>query len=153
MKYYLDCEFDGYQGPLLSMGLVSETGESLYAVMDIAPVDEWVIANVVPLMFACPLTKIRFCHTCAKSDDLSHMLNGYFRGDISPQIVADWPDDIKYLCAALITGPGTMINVPRMGFTIARVDAYPTTLKGAVQHNAWWDAQALRSYFVGPEYE
>jgi hypothetical protein len=25
------------------------------------------------------------------------------------------------------------------------VDCYPTTLEGAVRHNAWWDAMALRA--------
>jgi hypothetical protein len=40
--------------------------------------------------------------------------------------------------------PGMMINIPRLSFEMFREDAYPTTLEGAVQHNAWWDAMALR---------
>lgn len=35
-------------------------------------------------------------------------------------------------------------NYPRMTFEVHNVDCYPTTMKGAVQHNAWWDAMALR---------
>lgn len=43
------------------------------------------------------------------------------------------------------TGPGTMIEVrPSIKFEMHRVDAYPTTLPGAIQHNAYWDAMALR---------
>ena len=37
-----------------------------------------------------------------------------------------------------------MVAIPRMTFEIVRVDAYPTSLEGAVQHNAFWDALALR---------
>lgn len=61
----------------------------------------------------------------------------------SPTLFADWPDDIRYFCQALITAPGEMVNIPRLTFHIVRVDAYPTTLEGAVQHNALWDARAL----------
>ena len=34
----------------------------------------------------------------------------------------------------------------RPGFSAScvRVDAYPTDLPGAVRHNAWWDAMALK---------
>jgi hypothetical protein len=153
MKYYIDCEFDGMGGPLLSMALVSETGKSLYAVMNFTAKEPWVLENVVPLMVDCPLNQIQFCRLGAEPSDLAHMLQSYFLSDADPYVVADWPDDITYLCQAMLTGPGTMINVPGMKFAIKRVDAYPTTLKGAVQHNAWWDAMALRALFVGPEYE
>lgn len=37
-----------------------------------------------------------------------------------------------------------MVAIPHLTFEVIRVDAYPTTLEGAVQHNAWWDAMALR---------
>jgi hypothetical protein len=32
----------------------------------------------------------------------------------------------------------------RLKFEILRVEPYPTDLQGAVEHNAWWDAMALR---------
>ncbi len=34
-------------------------------------------------------------------------------------------------------------------FEMHRVDAYPTMLPGAVQHNAYWDAMALRHKLTG----
>lgn len=33
-----------------------------------------------------------------------------------------------------------------------RVDAYPTDLPDAVQHNAWWDAMALRKKLLGQDH-
>ena len=66
-------------------------------------------------------------------------------------IIADWPDDIRYFCQAIITAPGQMVNIPRLTFELARVDAYPSQLAGAVQHNALWDARALRALFIKPK--
>ena len=35
MRYFLDCEFDGFGGPLISLALVPEDGsEEFYAVLD-----------------------------------------------------------------------------------------------------------------------
>ena len=143
MKYYLDCEFDGLDGKLLSMGIVSETGKSLYAVMNILIGNPWVADNVFPLLFHVPIDRID--HMCfgATPEQLSALLESYFKNDLWVHVIADWPDDLKYLNQALITGPGTMIDIPGIKMSVRRVDAYPTTLKGAVQHNAWWDAMAL----------
>lgn len=35
-------------------------------------------------------------------------------------------------------------DMPPLRFEVSNLDAYPTDLPGAVQHNAWWDAMALR---------
>lgn len=75
----------------------------------------------------------------------------YLHTDPYPVIVADWPDDIKYMCQALITGPGEMVDIPCIRFELARVDAYPSRLVGAIQHNALWDARALRALFIKPK--
>ena len=144
MKYYLDCEFDGLGGDLLSMAIVSEFGRSMYVVMDQAACDPWVQTHVVPLLANAQLNVPYPCIFGADAEQLSTALETYFEGENEIHIVADWPDDINYLCNALVTGPGTMINIPGITFEVVRVNAYPTDLPGAVQHNAWWDAMALR---------
>jgi hypothetical protein len=132
------------------MALVSETGKSMYVVMDHKGItDPWVLKNVVPIMFDCPIERAYPCVLGASPLQLSMALHDFSRSDEYPHVIADWPDDIKYLCDALITGPGTMIAVPGMKFSVKRVDAYPTSLEGAAQHNAWWDAMALR-HFLRP---
>ena len=148
MKYYLDCEFDGFKGPLLSMGIIREDGYSFYATKRTrAPVDPWVRENVLPIMDDVPTQLIGAHHWNVLR--LADHLEKFFAGDESPHVISDWPDDIKYLCQELITGPGTMIAIPGITFEVVRVDAYPTTLRGAVQHNAWWDAQALKHLLTG----
>jgi hypothetical protein len=59
-------------------------------------------------------------------------------------VISDWPDDIKYFCQELITGPGKMVDIPGITFEVVRVDAWPNKIPGALQHNAYWDAIALK---------
>lgn len=151
MKYYIDCEFDGLGGPLLSMAIVSETGRSLYAVMNHRKliVEDFVRENVMPFLMQVPQEKIDVQGYGVDKIQLAAMLEYYFKTDVYIHVIADWPDDLKYLSEALITGPGTMIDIPGIKMSVKRVDAYPTALEGAVQHNAWWDAMALRELFRG----
>jgi len=142
VKYYLDCEFNGYLGELLSLALVCENGRELY-LFNIDRLENtigWVKENVLPVVTARGAEPL-----CSTLDQIGPRLEEFFEGDENPHIVVDWPDDIKYLCEVLITGPGEMVGVPRMTFELVRVDAYPTDLPGAVQHNALWDARALKS--------
>lgn len=154
MRYFLDTEFDGVGGDLLSVALVREDGPSFYAVLSAHAKDEWVKTNVVPHLYNVP-TPLKthniqgwygdrqdrgFRYHMTVGEDLAEFL----KGDPAPHIISDWPDDIRYFCQAIITGPGEMVAIPHLTFEVMRVDAYPTTLPGAVQHNAWWDAMALR---------
>jgi hypothetical protein len=139
VKYFLDTEFDGFGGRLISLALVSEVGGSLYLATACDSPTEWVRDNVMPIVTA-PGADPLFI----EPDQFGRFIATFLRGDANPVIIADWPDDIRYFCQALIVGPGRMVNIPALQFVMARVDAYPTNLDGAVQHNALWDARALR---------
>lgn len=142
MNYYLDTEFDGFGGPLLSLALVREDGASLYLVYtDHVAHDPWVRDNVLPIMRAVPYdVSVVNCNRPGGTFRIAAFLSA----DPEPHINTDWPDDVRYFCQAIIIGPGQMASIPHLSFEIHRVDAYPTDLPGAVQHNAWWDAMALR---------
>jgi len=150
MRYYLDCEFNGFGGALISLALVRSDGVSLYIVINdgVQETDEWVYHNVMPIIDDCPVPVVELTRAEASLAVQGLWTDGD-SGDGDIHVIADWPDDIKYLCELLITGPGTMIAIPGITFEVKRVDAYPTTLEGAVQHNAWWDAMALRHLLEG----
>jgi hypothetical protein len=147
MKYFLDCEFNGYRGELISMALVAEDGRELYLVTHRLPdVIPWVKDNVVPILFAEGAEEA----TVWRIDLFGAQIAKFMHEDLAPVVVADWPDDIRYFCECLITGPGEMVDIPRdreggIELVVERVDAYPTDLSGAVQHNALWDARALKA--------
>lgn len=155
MKYFLDTEFNGFGGELISLALVREDLESLYIVYDRPKsVDPWVAENVIPLLWSsiCPVYQEKpvVIYDGVGKVTAASIIASFLSGDNNPQIITDWPDDVKYFCDSIITGPGMMASIPRVSFQIIRCDAYPTAVVGAVQHNAWHDAVALRHLLLLP---
>jgi hypothetical protein len=139
MRYYLDTEFNGIGGDLISLALVGEDGRELYLELPCLWPMPWVEQNVMPII-RCPGAEPMFC----RDRHVGKLLEQFLATDLHPQIIADWPDDITYFCKALIVGPGQMVHIPSLLFEMVRVDSYPTDLPGAIQHNALWDARTLR---------
>ena len=142
-RYFIDCEFDGHNGPLLSIALVSETGESVHIETDVQASDPWVLANVIPLMGKHDATNC----TRVSLNAVGGIIREFLGDAQAPCIVADSPVDIARFCQAISTGAEgewACTDYPRMTFEVHNVDCYPTDLPGAVQHNAWWDAMALQ---------
>lgn len=155
MRYYIDTEFNGYGGSLISIGIAAENGRTLYMVQSDAffsimaqanAWDPWVKANVLPLIFkAAP-----GAHHPLRlpSAEWGAKIAEFYGEDDKPHFFADWMSDIADLCGLLITGPGTGVPMPHQTvFTCLRhIDVYPTTLPGAIQHHALWDALALKQW-------
>ena len=149
MRYFLDTEFNGFGGALLSVALVPEDGEEFYATLamddDVLP---WVERNVVPFLDHVPqaLQSPRLSQRDA-AIELSH----YLSVDPAPVIVADWPEDIAQFCNLLMTGPGEMVPVPALTFQLVPLGGYSTAANSAVPHNALHDARALKDHLLGLE--
>lgn len=152
MRCFLDCEFNGFGGELISLALVpqSKWRPALYLVITDAaePIDPWVRLNVLTVLDDVPggVDVQRVSRPTA-----ARLLGDYLRADTTQTvIVADWPDDIALLCKLLMTGPGEMVAThQRIQFEMVRVNSYPTDVVGAVRHNAVWDAMALRDRLAG----
>lgn len=143
VRFYIDCEFDGHNGPLLSMALVREDGHSIHIRADIEPMDLWVRKNVLPIMDQHDASESATVYHDRVGDVIRQFIGRCER----PVIIADSPVDIGRFCRALSTGSDgqwASTDYPLMQFEVHNVDCYPTELEGAVQHNAWWDAMALR---------
>lgn len=143
-RFYIDCEFDGHGGELLSMAIVRENGRGLYLCIADEPdfLDPWVEKNVWPLVHL----RLPVGRTFAYVNDWGDLIRRFINELTSPVIVADSPVDIWRFCEVITTDNGAWrsTDFPRMTFEVHNVDCYPTDLPGAVQHNAWWDAMALR---------
>lgn len=153
-RFYIDCEFDGHGGRLLSIAIVpeSQTGLSVHIRTREAATDPWVIANVEPLMDSHDADLIWLVDINGVGDCIRNALEHCER----PVIIADSPVDIGRFCAAISTsndGGWASCDYPLMRFEVHNVDCYPTDLPGAVQHNAWWDAMALRHVLRAREEE
>ncbi|SEJ15906.1 hypothetical protein SAMN05428950_1011308 [Sphingomonas sp. OV641] len=147
-RYYIDCEFDGHNGPLLSLAIVREDGLSVHIETTERASDPWVIENVVPLMDLNDATT----HPLVSSELVGRHIRFFIGPDAAPIIVADSPVDIGRFCAAVMTSDTGGYEPNQwscLSFEVHDVDCYPTDLPGAVQHNAWWDAMALRRKLTG----
>ncbi|RKH09006.1 hypothetical protein D7X74_30455 [Corallococcus sp. CA047B] len=140
MRYYLDTEFNGFGGELMSLALVPEdpTLPCFYRVVEWrAPLDAWVKQHVVPFLGEAPVPRAR------AALDLSFFL-AETSGPIA--IVADWPTDFEHLLALLITGPGQMVPSPDFDMEYRRLAGFNTASASRLPHNALADAEALRDY-------
>jgi len=137
LKLFLDTEFNGFGGKLISMALVPEnnTIPEFYVELEIKDqLEPWVAENVVPHLFLNPCTHNKF------QQALAQYLNCV--GDCT--IVADWPDDIRYFCESLITGPGQRIALKN---NIKFELDFSIEYESVVPHNALHDARAIRDVY------
>jgi hypothetical protein len=136
MKLFLDCEFTNFQGHLISMALVDENGKSFYEVVNFNEVDchKWVLDNVLPILLKQPMPY----------GDFQRGLRTFLRHYDMIEVIADWPEDFWHFTQALLTGPGMMMDIPKLTMTMERRLDYVSD----IPHNALEDAIAIRkAYF------
>jgi len=149
LRYFLDTEYNGWGGALISLALVPDDGEELYLTLDWdCALEEWVERNVVPYLDMVPQSLVSPRLSRA---DAARAVGHYLTGDNDPLIVADWPEDIALFNALLVTGPGVMAEVPEMTFRVVQLPGFSTAANSKVPHNALHDARALRDHIVGLE--
>lgn len=149
MRYFLDCEYNGFGGALLSLALVPEDGEELYLVFACAdPIEPWVERNVLPFIDHVP-DGLKLPPT--GREQAAQVLAVYLGGDPEPEILADWPTDIELLCGLLTFAPGRMVAIPETRFRLLTLGGFSPAENSAVPHNALHDARALRDHVLGLE--
>jgi hypothetical protein len=149
VRYFLDTEYNGWAGALLSLALVPDQGEELYLTLDWdGALEPWVERNVIPYldMVAHDLVSPRMSRS-----DAARAIAHYLAGDPDPLIVADWPEDIALFNALLVTGPGVMAEVPGLMFQFMPLTGFSTAANSKVAHNALHDARALRDHILSLE--
>ena len=149
MRYFLDTEFNGFAGELMSLALVPEYGDrEFYVVLpQPGPLDPWVERHVVP-----------YLHSVPQGLDLSldrvaaaHELGAYLATDRDPLIVADWPEDIALFCRLLLVEPDEIVDVGGLSIEFRRTPGFSTANNSRVPHNALHDARALRDFMLQGE--
>lgn len=135
MRYFLDCEFNGFDGPLISIALVPEReghGE-FYAVLPCHRPLRWVAEHVMPKLGAPAQSRA----------EVVAGLAAFLANDAEPVLVADWPEDIAHAAALLVFQGRRM--VPHVRFDLINLPGFETARQSALPHNALADARALRT--------
>jgi hypothetical protein len=149
LRYFLDTEYNGWGGALLSLALVPDHGEELYLTLDWDDaLEPWVERNVVPYLDTVPDSLVSPRMSRA---DAARTIAHYFGGDPDPIVIADWPEDIALFSALLVTGPGVMAEVPGLKFQFMPLSGFSTAANSKVPHNALHDARALRDHVLSLE--
>jgi hypothetical protein len=142
---YIDTEYNGFGGSLISLAIVALTGEEFYEVVDPrepwdtreryfshVEIDPWVSENVMPVLYKIPIRKAYF---------RSRLWDFLGRFD-TPEIVCDWHEDLGHFCACLCGNDyDSSINYPFMATILTNTQPASDT-----PHNALADARALRAW-------
>ena len=150
MRYFLDCEYNGFGGALLSLALVPDDGgEELYLTFECADaIDTWVERNVLPYIDQVP-DSVKL--PAMSREQGAQALAMYVGVDVEPEIVADWPTDIELFCGLLTFAPGRMVAMPETRFRLVTLGGFSPAENSKVPHNALHDARALRDHVLGLE--
>ena len=133
MKIFIDCEWNGWGGNLISMALCAEDGSEFYEVLHCYSPTPWVKTNVVPNLNKGPINPVAF----------QSRLQDFLITFDSVHIIADWPEDLQHFCRVLITGPGKCMNTPHYFLEVQDISSI-----SALPHNALEDARALRGAYL-----
>ena len=145
MRYFLDTEYDGFGGRLISLALVGDSGgDEFYVVIDGEPVrDAWVERHVMPFLDMVPDSmKVPHLSRAVAADALA----GWLAHDDDIEVIADWPEDLAHFSMLLVNGPGKMVTVPGFRLRFVSLHGFSTAANSAVPHNALHDARALRDH-------
>ncbi len=131
---YIDAEFNGFGGDLISFAAVpGGGGDEFYGVVSPpSDLNPWVAANVIPHLRQAP-------------EDYSTMRARFqaWLAALAPSVtvVADWPEDLIHFHRLLLRdAPGMMMAIR----VITLCEKPPVPAVSATPHNALSDARALR---------
>ena len=133
MKLFLDCEFNGFGGSLISLALVDENGKAFYEALHCRTPVSWVKQYVMPRLNKIPISLDEFQKRLAK------FLMNY--NEI--HVIADWPEDISLLLNVLIIRPGHHLPIPPLTLELWKLPAIGAFTESELPHNALYDAISL----------
>jgi hypothetical protein len=143
MRYFLDVEFNGFGGDLISLALVPEREDAppFYEALACDAPTPWVAEHVLPALQTEPIPRALMAARFAD----------YLGSDEDPVLVADWPEDIAHAAMLMVVAPGRRLPLDRIGFRMIDPIGFDAAILSEVPHNAYHDALALRRYVMARE--
>jgi hypothetical protein len=136
MFLYLDTEFNGFGGELISLALVPADRDlpEFYAVRRIPEdVHPWVREHVLPALNESAIGAGAF----------QNAFWDYLLGLPPFMVIADWPEDIAHFCQQICAEGGRHLPITPF-FHLVRSEP----LSPEIPHNALSDARALRDWHI-----
>lgn len=140
MNLYMDTEFDGHGGPLISLAMAGDDGSRWYGIFDAHCGNDWVAEHVAPKLYAMPPT------ISGDRETLRVSLREFLKVREHCSIWADWPADFEHLMNLMCgSGYDKSFMIPCVMHLIVTPVGEP---KPEFPHNALSDAIALRDWHV-----
>lgn len=145
-KLFLDCEFNGLHGELISMALVSDDGAEWYQIkkIDEESLDLWVKDHVIPYLYHVESSS---AYVVGTPHNLAASLEAFLSNFDNPEVIADWPADFEHF-GNLLTIIGANGGFKEAYACTMRLINVPGQLEPEVPHNALSDARALRDWYL-----
>lgn len=142
MKLFIDTEFNGFGGELISMAIVAEDGREWYGILPVADkLVEWVEEHVRPVLDIEGFSNSRLTVSAFQAS-LARFLTNYN----GAEFIADWPSDLEHLCHMMTyAGMKAGYRIP-IECTMRLIHGGNT--KPLIPHNALSDARALRDWYM-----
>jgi hypothetical protein len=142
VRFYLDTEFNGHGGDLISLALIAD-GAAWYAAQDprdlpesprYKPWDPWVAKHVIPVL------GVEFTRPLIFRSEFQCFIQQFS----NPEIICDWHVDAQHFCS-LLQGPdyGSSLD---FACRITILKTPPGQPVSAQPHNALADARALMKW-------
>lgn len=142
MRLFLDTEFNGFGGELMSLALVAEDGREWYGVLGFpAEIDGWVYDNVMPALFDLrptigPTSEVNF----------RAALQRFLTQFDNPTIIADWYADLHQFFGVFAGSNHTESWAYACRTELVLLDSYQSEFP----HNALSDARAIKAAIMFP---
>jgi hypothetical protein len=142
-RLFLDTEFNGHGGELISLALACTDDTEWYGVLPLESVTHpWVSQNVLPHLMTLPPTDGGVLHY----PDFRVSLHEYLKPRQHCVVYADWPADFGYLMQVMI-GP-TYNAAWAMPLRLHLINTPSGEPKPELPHNALSDARALKKWYL-----
>lgn len=143
MRYFVDAEFNGFGGDLISLAAVPEDaqGSPFYEAVECPRPSDWVAEHVLPVLQTKP----------RPLSEVATLFAEFLKEDAAPVLVADWPEDISHASALLTNGRGGRLLNTEVLFTLLGQSEFAADRSSKVPHNAYYDALALRDWVLARE--
>jgi hypothetical protein len=136
ITFYLDTEFNGHGGKLISIALVSPMGPTFYGACQLPePTDAWVLQHVIPVLGAVATYSYM---------GLRQVFQGFIKQFSNPTIICDWHADAVHFLN-MLEGPnyGTSLDFSCQIHVLKTPPGEPVS---QIPHNALADARALMTW-------
>ncbi len=158
MRYYVDTEFNGNEGQLISIALVRQDGAEFYAVLDMYQMPQpWVKEHVVSMLWSydqpkhpTPIDQVPMTQdersTVSRAHCKKHLRKFLEKDKGVITFVGDWPEDLVHVANLMLRDHGK--RNPPTSFRCLNLDlpGFNTSLVAAVPHNALEDARVLKQF-------